>query len=140
MRYLVGSKYFFNSYPDFVPHDTDYIDLLDTNEFKFKRVIRGMGNDIIQLKLKPKDEIIAQALNEKLALVVGKFLVPEFNAGIGFTIEDLPKLQPLIDRLDKKHLYEKIIYEAYLENNSFTLTDAQRDAAYAEYKKYRVGE
>jgi hypothetical protein len=30
-------------------------------------------------------------------MVVGKFLVPEFNELIGFTVEMLPKLKSLID-------------------------------------------
>ena len=66
-----------------------------------------------------------------------KFLTPEFNEAIGFTIKDLPKVKPLIDKLDEKHLYAKIIYEAYLENGSFTLTQEQRDKAYEEYKRLR---
>ena len=70
-------------------------------------------------------------------MVVGKFLIPEFNKKIGFTIDDLPKIKPLIDRLDEKHIYEKIIYESYLENNSFTLTEDQRLKAYKKYKETR---
>jgi hypothetical protein len=39
--------------------------------------------------------------------------------------------------MDSKHTYEKIIVEAYIENNGFFLTDEQRDMAYMEYKKTR---
>jgi hypothetical protein len=60
-------------------------------------------------------------------MVIGKFLVPEFCEEIGFTIEDLPKLAPLLDRLGDRHQYERIIYESYLENQAFCLTEAQRD-------------
>lgn len=134
---LMGSNYFFKKYKDFKSHDIDYIDVIETNEFKEKRIIRGQGKDYIFLKRKPKEQLIQDALNSNLAMVVGKFLIPEFNKQIGFTIEDLLKVQPLIDRLDDKHLYEKIIYEAYLENKEFILTQEQRDAAYASYKESR---
>ena len=134
---LMGSTYFFSSYSDFKSADVDKIDIIETTEFKEKRVIRGQGKDYFYLKKKPKDELIKDALNSELAMVVGKFLIPEFNEKIGFTIEDLPKIQPLIDRLDEKHMYEKIIYESYLENKKFILTQKQRDAAYALYKESR---
>lgn len=134
---IMGSNYFFKDYKDFKSTDIDKIELVDTTEFKEKRVIRGQGKDYIFLRRKPKEQLIQDALNSDLAMVVGKFLIPEFNTQIGFTIEDLPKVQPLIDKLDNKHLYEKIIYEAYLENKEFTLTQKQRDAAYASYKESR---
>lgn len=134
---LMGSNYFFSQYKDFKSTDIDKIDIINTSDFKDKRIIRGQGKDYIFLKRKPKEQLIQDALNSELAMVVGKFLIPEFNKQIGFTIEDLPKVQPLIDRLDDKHLYEKIIYDAYLENKEFILTQEQRDAAYASYKESR---
>ena len=134
---LMGSNYFFSQYKDFKSTDIDKIDIINTSDFKDKRIIRGQGKDYIFLKRKPKEQLIQDALNSNLAMVVGKFLIPEFNKQIGFTIEDLPKVQPLIDRLDDKHLYEKIIYDAYLENKEFILTQEQRDAAYASYKESR---
>ncbi len=134
---LIGSRYFFSEYPDYHSHDIDKIELQDTNDYKYVRIIRGQGKDYFFFKRKPKEEMIQDALKQELAMVVGKFLVPEFCQEIGFTIEDLPRLQPLIDRLDEKHLYEKIIYEAYLSNGSFTLTQEQRDQAYEEYKRLR---
>jgi hypothetical protein len=56
-------------------------------------------------------------------LVIGKFLVPEFCERISFTIEDLQKLSPLTKILDDKHKYEKVIYDSYLENKDFVLTE-----------------
>ena len=43
----------------------------------------------------------------------------------------------IFENMDSKHTYEKIIADAYIENNDFFLTDEQRDLAYAEYKKTR---
>ena len=134
---LMGSNYFFKDYKDFKSHDIDFIDIIETNEFKEKRVIRGQGKDYFYLKRKPKEQLIKDALKSELSMVVGKFLIPEFNKKIGFTIDDLQKIKPLIDRLDEKHIYEKIIYESYLENNSFTLTEDQRLKAYKKYKETR---
>ena len=134
---LMGSNYFFKDYKDFKSHDIDFIDIIETNEFKEKRVIRGQGKDYFYLKRKPKEQLIQDALKSELSMVVGKFLIPEFNKKIGFTIDDLPKIKPLIDILDEKHIYEKIIYESYLENNSFTLTEDQRLKAYKKYKETR---
>ena len=134
---LIGSRYFFSEYPDYHSHDIDKVEVQDTNEYNYVRIIRGQGKDYFFFKRKPKEEMIQDALQQKLAMVVGKFLVPEFCQEIGFTFDDLPRLKPLIDRLDEKHLYEKIIYEAYLSNGSFTLTQEQRDQAYEEYKRLR---
>lgn len=134
---LMGSNCFFHQYADFKPADVDKIEIVDTNEFPEKRVIRGQGKDYFYLRRKPKDQLIQDALNSTLPMVVGKFLIPEFNAQIGFTIEDLPRLQPLIDRLDEKHKYEEIIYNAYLANKAFTLTEEQRLQAYNKYKEVR---
>ena len=87
-----------------------------------------------------KEDYIDWALKSNIGMVIGKFLVPEFCTEIGFTIEDLPRLAPLLDRLDDGHKYEEIIYHSYLENGSFTLTDEQRDRAYQSYKESREGD
>jgi len=38
---LVGSKYFFSGYDDFQPKDTDMVEIVETNEFQWMRLIRG---------------------------------------------------------------------------------------------------
>ena len=70
-------------------------------------------------------------------MVIGKFLVPEFCAEIGFTIDDLPLLQDIVNNLDENHKYEEIIFKAYLTNRDFSLTQEQRDEAYRCYKQSR---
>ena len=104
----MGSNYFFHSYEDFTTSDIDKIELVETNEFSHKRILRGQGKDYFYLKKKPKAELINDALASNLPMVVGKFLIPEFNQLIDFTVADLPQLKPLIDKLDDKHLYEKL--------------------------------
>jgi hypothetical protein len=137
-KILMGSKYFFSCYPDFVGKDTDEIEIVDTTEFKHKRHLLGKDRCLFVLKRQTtKDDYINLDLKSSVGMVVGKYLVPEFCNEIGFTVEDLPKVKPLLDRLDIKHLYEKIIYDSYIENGSFTLTDEQRDRAYKSYRQSR---
>ena len=138
-KILIGSQYFFSCYDGFQGKDVDELQIIETDEFSQVRQITGQGKCLFQMKKHDtKDDYIEWALKSYIGMVIGKFLVPEFCAEIGFTIEDLPRLAPLLDRLDDKHAYEKIIYHSYLENGSFTLTDEQRDRAYKSYKESRV--
>lgn len=137
-KYLMGSQYFFSCYDDFTSKDIDEIQIIETNEFSQVRQITGQGKCLFQLKKHPlKKDYIDWALQSKIGMVIGKFLIPEFCEEIGFTIEDLPILCPLIDRLDDKHKYEEIIYNSYIQNNAFALTDEQRMKAYKSYKESR---
>lgn len=137
-KYLMGSKYFFSCYDDFTSKDIDEIQIIETNEFNQVRQITGQGKCLFQLrKHSSKEGYINWALQSQIGMVIGKFLIPEFNEAIGFTIEDLPRLEVLIGRLDDKHKYEEIIYNSYLENGSFSLTDTQREKAYKSYKESR---
>lgn len=137
-KILIGSRYFFSCYPDFYAKDIDELEFVKTNEFSQMRQITGQGRCLFQMQRhKNKQQYIIWALHSKLGMVVGKFLIPEFCNEIGFTVEDLPKLKRLVDKLDKKHKYEEIIYNSYLENGSFTLTEEQRYLAYQSYKESR---
>ena len=134
---LMGSRYFFQDYPDYTSHDIDKIEIVNNNEFKNVRIIRGQGKDYFFFQERSKEQWILDTLAAELPMAVGKFLIPEFVREIGFTIKDLPRLKPQFDKLDEKHWYERIIYNAYLENGDFVLTQEQRDQAYAEYKRSR---
>lgn len=135
---IVGSNAFFSSYSDFVPHDNDTLVLVDSIEKNAINVqLRLNGNcKFIWKRMKP-DDYIKYHKKHPVGIFLGKFLVPEFNKEIGFTIEHLKQLEFLINKLDDKHKYEKIIYEAYIKNNEFILSDDQLKNAYNEYKKYR---
>ena len=137
-KILIGSQYFFSCYEDFDSKDIDELELIETDNFKYMRQLSGQGKCLFQLKkYSSKEEYIDWALQSNLGMVVGKFLVPTFCNAIGFTIEDLPRLKPLINKLDMKHQYEEIIFNSYIENSSFELTDSQRDQAYKVYKESR---
>lgn len=136
---LMGSRYFFSCYEDFVAGDIDEISIIETNEFKQMKQITGKkGCLFVMRKHDSKEDYIDWALQSQVGMVVGKFLVPEFCEQIGFTVEDLPRLQPLIDKLDEKHLYEKVIFDSYIENHAFELTIEQRDRAYSMYRESRA--
>lgn len=137
-RILIGSQYFFSCYADFNSKDIDEIEIVETEAFNNMRQITGRGKCLFQMKkLSSKEGYIDYALQSQSGMVIGKFLVPEFCEAIGFTVEDLPRLKVLIDRLDDKHKYEEIIFDSYISNGSFTLTDEQREKAYKSYKESR---
>lgn len=136
---LMGSRYFFSCYDDFVSKDIDEIAIIDTNEFKQMKQITGRDRCLFLLKRhSSKEDYIDWALRSNTGMVIGKFLVPEFCEQIGFTVDDLPKLSPLLERLDSKHLYEKVIFDSYIENHAFELTIQQRDRAYSMYRESRA--
>lgn len=136
MRYLVGSRYFFSQYSDFKPKDSDYIEFVDIIPDNWY-----INGDIFYiLDSLSKEEIVYQVIDGFNSPVsIGRFLNKEFSEKIGFTIEDLkhPGLKKEADRCHKKHEYVKMIYYFYIQNNSFTLTEEQRLAAYENYKAAR---
>ena len=137
-RILIGSQYFFNCYEGFEGSDLDELEIVETDNFKHCRQISGQKRCLFQFKKYDSKEVyIKYALRSRTGMVLGKFLVPEFCEAIGFTIEDLPRLEPLLKRLDDKHKYEEIIYNSYIVNGAFVLTDEQREEAYNSYKESR---
>ena len=136
----MGSSYFFDRYDDYKIKDNDELHIVD--EFIFpNRVCMNMKlfdvNDIFIFKNTDKQEYINDVYESGVNMKVGKFLIPEFNKYINFTIDDLKSLQPMFDNMDEKHTYERVIFESYLKNGDFFLTDEQRMEAYKEYKRSR---
>ena len=139
-KFKMGSSYFFDRYDDYKLKDNDELHIVD--EFIFpNRVCMNMklfdGNDIFIFKNTDKQEYINDVYESGVNMKVGKFLIPEFNKYINFTIDDLKSLQPIFDNMDEKHTYERVIFESYLKNGDFFLTDEQRMEAYKEYKRSR---
>ena len=140
MKILIGSSVFFNEYNDFIPHDIDYV-LFEEHPQLYKTFayIKTKTEDIFAYKQMSKDEFLQYELKhcKKAKMAVGKLLVPELVKYMNITIDDLKKFKFAIDEIQEKHSYEKIIYDAFIKNNDFILTQEQRDKAYQEYKKYR---
>ena len=131
----VGSQVFFSEYNDYVIHDKDTLHIIDYPLFgETIQVMRKDNKDDFLMYNFGKDKLIELT---KDPLQVGKFLVPEFVEYINLTIDDLKKLKPLLNKIDDKHSYEKVIYKYYIKNNDFYLTKDQLDEAYEIYKKYR---
>ena len=135
-KILVGSRYFFNGYNDFVPKDSDYVEFIEPDKYG-EREVHFKDKCVFQIYKKPANEMLNNVINTDLPMKVGKFLVPEFNDYIGLDFSELHKLALLFEKIDEKHTYEKVIFESYMENNSYNLTQEQLDLAYLEYKKAR---
>lgn len=137
-QFTVGSRAFFSDMPDFRSKDSDILVLMDEpTGFQWRREQQLRGVNTFQYKREPIAQMIQRTLDADDPLMVGKFLVPEVAAELGASVADILPLQPLVSKLDDKHKYYAVIFDAYQTNSSFTLTQAQRDEVYAEYRKAR---
>ena len=136
---LVGSNVFFKDIEGFTSKDIDILEFVDNpTDFKNVRQFKFPHKCVFQWRKMPIDELIDITLFRNFPMEIGKFLVPEFIQEFKLSIDDLKRLKPIISKLDDKHKYEEVIYNAYLENNDFVLTDEQRQKAYRVYNKYRI--
>ena len=134
----IGSRAFFEGMEGFHPKDTDLLILqAKPSGYRYVKQIHMSGRCIYYWRLMAGVEYIDYALQKGPAMQVGKFLVPEFARVVGISVSDIQRLHPLIDRLDRAHHYERLIYESYVANGTFSLSTVQRSAAFAEYKKFR---
>lgn len=142
-KFIVGSTVFFNVFDDFKSKDTDEIWIVEDSKI-FKNgdlksfLIHAKDKDIVLYKPLLRQQFIELDLKTKDSIKLGKYLVKSFIDYIGLTINDLESLKLLYDNLDSKHKYQKIIYDAYLENNEFILTEKQLEDAYNAYKSERI--
>ena len=122
---VVGSRAFFSGMEGFRSKDKDFI-ILESNPigYKWRREQSLRGICTFFYKLEPAIDMIRRTISNGDPLLVGKFLVPEFANAIGATSDD-------------KHAYYKVIFNAYISNNAFNLTDEQRDAAFKLYQEAR---
>ena len=138
MKFLTGSKYFFGNCEGYEPTitDTDYIEIIENADFRRIRLIHDEnGFEVYQWALRPKAQIFEEFEHFPNSTAVCSLLVPEFNEVFGITYLDLIKVENVINNLTGKLSYYKVIYDAYMKNGSFVLTDEQRQAAYEVYKK-----
>lgn len=139
--FKVGSTRFFSEFKDFVSKDTDEICIIDgpLNEKENFNLSFNGKQDVFVYTKKTKEEFIDLVCNSKKQAVCGMFIVPEFNEWLGFTIDDLKKLDDLFSCVDNKHVYVKMIRDFYIQNDGFFLTKEQLEMAYEEYKQERSG-
>lgn len=135
---LVGSNVFFKDIEGFTSKDTDILEFVDNpTDFKNVRQFKFPDKCVFQWRKMSIDELIDMTLSRDFPMEIGKFLVPEFIKEFELSIDDLKRLEPIISKLDDKHKYEEVIYNSYIENNAFYLTDKQLKNAYEIYLKYR---
>lgn len=134
----VGSRAFFGGIADFASKDHDYVVLVDQPQgFNYRRECSLRGVDTFEYKRMSAADFVAKTLEYADALAVGKFLVKGFADAIGLTIEQLQQLQPLVEKLDEKHQYERIIFDAIISAGSWDLSDETLQAAYLSYTESR---
>ena len=140
-RMIVGSRAFFSGIDGFKSKDHDYLELVENpTTFKWRREPSLRGTCVFQFKKDPVARMVQRTLDCGEALLVGKFLVPEVAQAIGATVADILPLEPLLSKLDDRHQYVAVIFEAVKQNDSFELTDEQRAAAYEVYRQARKSE
>jgi len=142
-QFLAGSNYFFKQYTDYQKHDIDYIVLNDDMPLDYWHFYDDIQQiDWFYWKINtPKWHIEYLLKPNSFALDVAHLLIPEVAHDLGITIKDLDRLQPIIEQIvpqvgPEYHYYE-LIYQFYLQNNGFWLTQEQLDTVYNDYKKYR---
>lgn len=139
---LIGSAAIFKNIEGFVPNDYDILIWTDASKYctKWRRV--GLsGIDVLEMKSDmSKQEIIeSQVTKTAPEMCFGLFLCAEFAELIGLTIDDLTNIYPFFcARFNKKHKYFDTVYNAYIANNGFTMTDEQLQEAYAIYRSGHV--
>lgn len=138
-KIITGSQAFFSGLPDFTPKDTDFVVMVNRKDvaFNWMRQTSNGSTDIFEIVRRPKAELITHAVEKAKPMAIARFLTPAFADEIGFKPSDLWLLKPMRDALDKKHEYLGIIYDAYVENGSFSLSDEQRLSAFESYKLAR---
>ena len=140
-KILTGSRLFFDGIEGFNPKDTDCIQFVESKDVNFifrKRSFdRTDGTDTFYVVKQDKKHYLRWAAKFAYGSTLGQFLTPEFCHEMGITIDDLPMLTSLCERLDDRHRYLKIIFDAYIENGAMELKEHQRLMAYEEYKKER---
>lgn len=136
-QFLIGSKAFFSGFQDFKAMDTDYLIIDDNPDFRITKSYMDGDTHYVCWENMSKEQMIEEHRYIYKGRFIQKFLVPEFVEYLEFTIEDLKSVSFLLDWLDDQHSYCRVIYDAYIENNSFTLTQEQLNQAYEVYKMDR---
>lgn len=136
--YITGSNYFFAGLDDFKSKDCDYLHIVDEAPFKYFRQSKDLnGNCHFEWVMMNKVDLITYHYSITPMAII-KFLNPDFCDFLDIDFSDLSGLMSdMCQKLDNEHKYAAIIWNAYINNNDFTLTNEHRDAAFNEYKKYR---
>lgn len=133
----IGSSVFFSKFPDYTPGVSNILYIDDNPDYEYETNYMENGVHILRWRNLSKEKLMEYHKDCYIGRYIGKFLVPEYVEYYDVTIDDLKELHHLIDFIDERHVYEKMIYDFYIENNGFYLTDEQLNAVYQEYKNER---
>lgn len=137
----VGSVAFFDGMEGFKPQVTDKVVIV-------KQVPNGWWHHKQtrqHVRLFEWQQHTVSELVEKLSAVTdckraSTLLVPAFANAVKGNQTDaayLTAIAPVIGKVCGKHEWVRSVYDAYVQNGSLTLTDAQRMEAYEQYKALR---
>lgn len=136
-QYLTGSRAFFDCISGFTPHDTDIVEFDASLDYPVKIVSIGDVTKFIWKYDKSSDIINFMLANQEPTCQVIMLLIDKIAERINLKIDDLQLVKPLIEKLNGKHGYIKIIYKYIILNNDFRLTEKQLLEVYNDYLKYR---
>jgi hypothetical protein len=139
-EFEIGSQSFFKEKMNYFNKLSDILYIVDKGDgYNFISSTDYSGRTEVYLVKRNKNELIDWVLNNSLEanLEIGKFLVKEVIDYLDITIDDLKLFDSIFSNLSDKFEYEKIIYDSYIENNSFDLTEEQLNKAYESYKESR---
>jgi len=145
-RFIIGSRAIFTGYKDFEDYttDTDILLIHDDPDYWLETQYHDPEDDNIHYicwaNISKEDLLYYHIHNVYMGTFIQKFLCPEYAEWLGLTIEELASMERLLQYMDNKHSYEKIVFYAYIKNGGFYMTDEQKAAAYEEYKLKRQDE
>lgn len=137
-KFIVGSRAFFSACDGFRGTGHDYLVLEDNPEgYKWRHEQSLRHVSTFRYRREPVVDMVRRTIECGDALLVGKFLVPEVAEAIGATVADILPLEALLPGLAPLYQYLTVIFEAVKRNNSFVLTEEQREEAYKAYRQSR---
>lgn len=137
---LVGSRSFFGSMPYFNSKDTDYVRFEKLPDGEIYQRLVGWKTDYFIFGTTDKEVLLDFIESTGDYLHVAPFLSPAVCKIIGFRPEELPRIEKYVKLVPPKYRYYEKIYNAYVENDDFYLTEEQRAAAYKVYREARKNE
>lgn len=139
VKFIVGSHAFFSKIEGFTSKDIDYVMMMDkTPRGKKYEHVMVENRDYFIYRTMTKMELIDHFIHVGSAKRASIFLIPEVIKYFGVTMTDLDMLQNVFYHIDDKHMYLKMIYDYYRQNNGFFLTSIQFKNVYDDYKKKRI--
>lgn len=136
-QFEIGSSAFFSGMEGYGGKGSDTL-LIERDPVGFKTWRESSGPcSVVEWREMGKDEFIEATLSFDRPELAGKFLITEFAEWLQMTADNLKKLDGLFSKMEGKQAYLRKIYEYYIENGKFELSEEQKKEAYSIYQEYR---